>query len=217
MSAEYVCQMEEVLELYAQPYNPAAPVVNYDELSYQMLSCVREDLYPRPGKVRRQDYEYKREGTCNVLLSFERHTGTRTAEVREQRTMVEFAAHMKHLVDDCYPNVQHIHVVLDNLNTHQPKSLYEVYPPQEARRLLNKLVFHYTPKHGSWLNMAEVEFSVLTEQCLGQRLANMAAVEAALSVWVSERNAVKASINWQFGVGEARRKLARLYPSISNC
>ncbi len=209
--------MEEVLELYSQPYNADEPVVNYDELSYQMLSCVREDLHAYPGKLRRQDYEYKREGTCNLLLGFERHTGVRQVQVRARRTMVEFVGYMQSLVDEHYPQARRIHVVLDNLNTHFARSFYEVLPPGEARRLLDKLVFHYTPKHGSWLNMAEIEFSVVVEQCLGQRLPNIGAVAEAVQVWVSERNAAKATINWQFGVGEARQKLRRLYPSISNC
>lgn len=207
--------MEEVLELYAQPYNADEPLICYDELSYQMLSCKRDDLYAYPGQVVREDYEYKREGTCNLLLSFERHTGQRHVQIQSQRTRVEFVGYMLSLVDEYYPQAKRIHVVMDNLNTHKAASFYAVLAPAEARRLLNKLVFHYTPKHGSWLNMAEIEFSVVMEQCLGQRLPRLEAVREAVGIWVAERNAAKATINWQFGIEDARQKLRRLYPSIS--
>ena len=162
--------MEDVLDLYAEPYDPKRPVVCFDETSTQLLAETRPALPPQPGQPLRQDYEYRREGTRNLFLTCEPLAGWRQVAVTERRTMQDFAQQMRWLVDEAYPAVAVVRVVLDNLNTHRVASLYETFPAQEARRIAKRLEFHYTPKHGSWLNMAEIEFSVLSRSCLRQRL-----------------------------------------------
>lgn len=207
--------MEDVLDLYAQPNDPKAPRVCFDECPYQMLDEVREPVPPQPGKPKRQDDEYEREGTCNLFLFLEPHLGWRHVEVTKRRTKQDFAQAMKALVDVHFPDAPLIRVVLDNLNTHTPGSLYEAFEPEEARRILRHLEFHYTPKHGSWLNVAEIELSVLERQCLDQRLPTMEQVKAAITPWEQGRNHHHVTIQWRFMTADARQKLYRLYPSNS--
>ena len=205
--------MEDVLDLYAEPYDPRRPVVCFDETSTQLLGEARPPLPARPGQPRRQDYEYRREGTRNLFLTCEPLRGWRHVAVTQRRTMVDFAHQMRWLVDEAYPEVQVVRVVLDNLNTHRPASLYEAFPAAEARRIVKRLEFHHTPKHGSWLNMAEIEFSVLSRSCLRKRVPTEAALRREVQALERERNAAQAAINWRFTAQDARRKLHRLYPS----
>ena len=212
MSAEFVANMEDVLDLYAEPYDPQRPVVCFDETSTQLLAETRPSLPPRPGLPLRQDYEYRREGTRNLFLACEPLAGWRQVAVTQRRTMQDFAQQMRWLVDEAYPEAEVLRVVMDNLNTHRPASLYETFPAAEARRIAKRLEFHYTPKHGSWLNMAEIEFSVLSRACLKQRLPDEAALRREVQALVTERNAAGATINWRFNTQDARTKLHRLYP-----
>ena len=205
--------MEDVLDLYAEPYDPRRPVVCFDETSTQLLGEARPPLPARPGQPRRQDYEYRREGTRNLFLTCEPLRGWRHVAVTQRRTMVDFAHQMRWLVDEAYPEVQVVRVVLDNLNTHRPASLYEAFPAAEARRIVKRLEFHHTPKHGSWLNMAEIEFSVLARSCLRKRVPTEAVLCREVQALEQERNAAQAAINWRFTAQDARRKLHRLYPS----
>jgi hypothetical protein len=207
--------MEDVLDLYAEPSDPQRPKVNFDESSKQLIGEVRAPLPAQPGHAARYDYEYKRNGTRNVFLFCEPQAGWRHVQVTAQRTMEDFAQQMKWLVDERYPEAEVIRVVLDNLNTHKPASLYETFPPAEAPRLRQKLEFHYTPKPGSWLNMAEIELSVFARQCLHRRIATEAALKRELATVEATRNAARATIDWQFTTAEARVKLQRLYPSTS--
>jgi len=211
--AEFVAAMEDVLDLHAEPYDPRRPVVDFDETSTQLLGEARPPLPARPGQARRQDYEYSREGTRNLFLTCEPLRGWRHVAITQRRTMQDFAHQMRWLVDEAYPEAQVVRVVLDNLNTHRPASLYEAFPPAEARRIVKRLEFHHTPKHGSWLNMAEIEFSVLARSCLKRRLPNEATLCREIQALVRERNAAQATINWRFTAQDARVKLHRLYPS----
>ena len=213
MSADFVAHMEDVLDLYAEPYDPQRPVVCFDETSTQLLGETRPALPPRPGLPLRQDYEYRREGTRNLFLACEPLAGWREMAVTERRTMQDFAHQIRWLVDEAYPEIPVVRVVLDNLNTHRMASLYEAFPAAEARRIAKQLEFHYTPKHGSWLNMAEIEFSVLSRSCLRQRLPDEDALRRETQALVQERNAAQATINWRFNTRDARTKLHRLYPS----
>ena len=199
-------------DLYAQPYDPRRPVVCFDETSTQLLADTRPPLPAQPGRPARQDYEYRREGTRNLFLTCEPMAGWRHVQVTERRTMQDFARQMRWLVDEAYPEVPVVRVVLDNLNTHRTASLYETFPAAEARRVAKRLEFHYTPKHGSWLNMAEIEFSVLSRSCLKQRVPNEPALRREVQALVTERNAARATINWRFNTQDARGKLHRLYP-----
>lgn len=203
--------MEDVLDLYAEAYNPKRPVVCFDELPYQLLAEVNAPLPAEPGKPKRQDYEYERKGHCSLFIGFEPATGQRFVSVRERRTAQDFAFEIQQLVAR-YPEAEVIRVVLDNLNTHTPAALYQTFSPEEARRFTQKLEFHYTPKHGSWLNQAEIEWSVLTRQALQGRLADIPAIKARLEPWQDERNQRRATVNWCFSTTHARTKLARLYP-----
>jgi hypothetical protein len=207
--------MEDVLELYAEPYDAKRPQVNFDETSKQLIQETRQALPARPGQPARFDYEYERNGTRNLFLFTEPQTGFRHVNVTEQRTMIDFAHQMQWLVDEAYPEADVIRVVLDNLNTHKAASLDEAFAPAEARRIVKKLEFHYTPKHGSWLNMAEIELSVLQRQCLARRIADEATLVDEIAAWEKERNEKQATIDWRFSVTDARDKLKRLYPSQS--
>ena len=206
--------MEDVLELYAEPPDSLRPLVSFDERPVQLLSELREPLPCRPGQPRRQDYEYQREGTCNIFSFFAPHEKWRHMEVTEQRTAVDFAHQMKWLVDVRYPDAQVIRLVLDNLNIHSPASLYQAFPAEEARRITTKLEFHYTPKHASWLNMNELELAVLSRQCLSRRLASREEVAQEIGAWEQERNAAGATVTWRFTTAHARTRLARLYPAL---
>lgn len=207
--------MEDVLDLYAEPYDAKRPKVNFDETSKQLIKEKRQELPAQPGRGVRYDYEYERVGTRNLFLFTEPQAGWRHVNVTEQRTMIDFAQQMKWLVDERYPKATVIRVVLDNLNTHKAASLYEAFTPEEARRIIKKLEFHYTPKHGSWLNMAEIELSVLQRQCLDRRLPDEATLVQEISAWETARNKKRATIDWRFSIPEARKKLKRLYPSRS--
>ena len=205
--------MEDVLALYAQPFDPLHPLVCFDETNKQLVAEARSPLPSKPGRPERFDYEYVRNGTANLFLFFAPGCGWRHVEVTEQRTKSDFAQQMKALSDVHFPDAVKIRVVLDNLNTHTPAALYEVFAPQEAKRLADRLEFHYTPKHGSWLNMAEIELSILARQCLAERIPDAETLQQQVSAWEKERNDRKASVSWRFTVEDARTKLKRLYPS----
>lgn len=207
--------MEDVLDLYAEPYKPGQPVVCFDERPCQLLADTLEPLPRQPGRAKRVDYEYDRRGVCNAFLLFQPLAGWREVKVTERRTKHDFAHVMREVVDVHFPHAETIRVVLDNLNTHSPAALYEVFPPEEARRLLKKLEFHYTPKHASWLNMAEIEFSVMVGQCLKRRIGDQATLSSELAAYTQQRNEAKATGRWQFDVQQARTKLGRLYPQLS--
>ena len=208
--------MEDVLDLYAEPYDPDRPVVCFDETSTQLLADTRPPIPVQPGQPRRQDYEYRRAGTRNIFLTCEPLAGWRHMAITERRTMEDFAHQMRWLVDEAYPDAPVVRVVLDNLNTHRMASLYETFPAAEARRIVRRLEFHHTPKHASWLNMAEIEFSVLTRACLQGRNPDETALQRAINAYEVQRNASKATINWRFSTQGARTKLHRLYPFNSN-
>ena len=207
--------MEAVLELYSRPYDPQEPVVCFDERPVQLVSETRVPLPPEPGKPERYDYEYKREGTCNLFAFFQPLQGWRQIKVTEHRTSEDFALCMQYLVDVLFPEAAQIHLVLDNLNTHTPAALYQTFPPQEALRILSKLEFHYTPKHGSWLNMVELEFSVLSRQCLERRIPSITELQQEIEAWEQERNQNRATVNWRFSTVDARTRFNRLYPTPS--
>jgi hypothetical protein len=204
--------MEDVLELYAEPLDPARPVVCFDEASKELRGDVAEPVPAAPGSPAKQDYEYTRHGTANLFVVVEPLAGRRHVEVTDRRTIPDFAARMKHLCDEMYPEATTIRVVLDNLNTHAFGSLYATYPPDEARRLRRRLEFHFTPKHASWLNMAECELSVLSRRCLARRIPEKERLAAEVAAWVAERNRAGVKLTWSFRVADARRKLAHLYP-----
>ena len=210
-----MAHMEDVLDLYTEPYDSQRPVVCFDETSTQSLADAREPMPVKPGLPKRQDYEYRREGTRNLFLACEPLAGWRHVSLTERRTKEDFAYQMRWLVNEAYPDVPVIRLVLDNLNTHRPSSLYETFPVAEARRIAQRLELHYTPKHGSWLNVAEMEFSVLTRACLRGRNPDQESLEQAVNACVSERNAVTSPINWRFTIKNARVKLRRLYPDTT--
>jgi transposase len=212
--AEFVYHMEDVLDVYKRPADPAYPCVCLDERPVQMVSETRQPLPMAPGQPERYDYEYRREGVANLFILFAPLQNWRHIEVTERRTKADWAECIRDLVDVHFPEAQVITVVQDQLNTHNPAALYEFFPPAEAKRLLDRLEFHFTPKHGSWLNMAEIELSVLSRQCLEQRIPDQAALIQETSAWKVERNASGATVNWRFTTEDARIKLKRLYPSI---
>lgn len=204
--------MEDVLDLYAEPYDPQRPRICFDERPCPLVGEVREPLPTEPGRPRRVDSEYERHGSCSLFLSFQPERGWRQLEVRERRTSRDFALWMKRLVDEQFPQAQVIRVVLDNLNTHTPAALYQTFEPEEARRLTRKLEFHYTPVHGSWLNMAEIEFSALVRQCLNRRIPDRERLQREVSACEKERNERGATVQWHFTAEKARERLQRLYP-----
>ena len=206
--------MENILTLYKQPYDEVYPVVCMDESSKQHLRETREKLPMEPGKPERYDTEYERNGTSNLFIFFEPLRGWRRIDVTKKRTAKDWALQIKKLVDEDYPQATTIRLVMDNLNTHTGASLYKAFEPKEARRLLDKLTFCYTPKHGSWLNMAEIEFSLLSRQCMSDRMADREYLTQEVSAWVENRNAIKSEMNWRFTTEDARIKLKHLYPLI---
>jgi len=206
--------MEDVLEVYTRPYDERFPQVCLDEKSKQLAGEVREPLAAGPGRVARYDYEYERKGTANLFIVCEPLVGWRHISVTERRTKVDWAHCIKELVDVHYPHAEKIVLVLDNLNTHTPAALYEAFDPAEARRLLERVEIHYTPKHGSWLNMAEIELSVLARQCLDRRIPDREALAGEVDAWEAERNVAESCIDWRFTSDEARIKLKHLYPEI---
>ncbi len=206
--------MEDVLEIYKLPYDAQRPVICMDEMPKQLLADIREPLACQSGQATRQDYEYKRNGVEDLFMLFEPLQGKRFVEVKDQRRKIEWAHVMKFVADDLYPNAEIIIVVLDNLNTHTPAAFYETFEPQEARRLVERFEFHFTPKHGSWLNMAEIELSVLTRQCLNRRIPDKETLTHEVSAWQQQRNDEVVKVLWQFTTADARIKLRRLYPKI---
>jgi hypothetical protein len=206
--------MEDVLEVYHRPYDPARPVVCLDETSRQLLAEARPPLPPAPGRPARHDPEYVRGGVVNLFLVCEPLRGWRQVRVSQQRTRVDWAHCVKELVDVHYPEAETVVLVQDQLNTHTPASLYEAFPPEEAKRLTAKLEIHYTPKHGSWLNMAEIELGILERQCLARRLGDRPTLEGEVAAWVTRRNGAEAAIDWRFTTEDARIKLKRLYPAV---
>lgn len=206
--------MEDVLDVYERPYNEKYPVVCMDEKPYQLLGEVREPLPMCPGSDQKIDSEYIRNGTCSIFAFVEPLGGNHHVSVREHRTATDWAEEIKYLSDVMYPDAEKIILVMDNLNTHKPASLYKRYPPEEARRIIRRLEIHYTPKHGSWLDIAEIELNVMTRQCLSRRIDNIEALRHELFSWETERNSSVAKINWQFRTSDARVKLCSLYPSF---
>lgn len=212
MSPAFVAAMEDVLDLYAERYDPRRPVVGFDERPLQLLADTRPPVPPAPGRVRHVDYEYRRNGTANVFMTVEPLAGWRHVQVTERRTTLDFAEQMRWLVDEVYPQAKVIRVVLDNLNTHTPASLYAAFSPREARRLARKLEFHHTPKHGSWLNVAESELAVLATQCLNRRLGTIERTCSEVAAWEKQRNIEQVTITWLFTTADARKKLSHAYP-----
>jgi hypothetical protein len=206
--------MEDVLEVYRRPYDPQHPVICMDEASKQLVAEVRQPLPAEPGKPLRYDCEYERRGTCNIFMFCEPLGGWRQVRVTERRTRVDWAFALRDLLDAEYQAAQRVVLVMDNLNTHSPSSLYEAFDPSEARRLTERLEIHYTPKHGSWLNIAECELSVLGRQCLARRIDNGQRLADEIATWQRDRNASAKRVNWQFTTDDARIKLRRLYPEF---
>ena len=215
VSGEFVARMEDVLDLYHQDYDPDHPVVCFDETSKQLVADKRPSIGAKPGRVERYDYEYKRNGTRNLFMFCEPKAGWRHVEVTERRTAVDFAHQMRWLADEAYPHTKSIRLVLDNLNTHKLGSLYDVFEPAEARRIAKRLEFHYTPLHGSWLNMAEIELSVFSNQCLNRRISDEVVLKREVSALEHERNEAVAFIDWRFSTQDARTKLQHIYPSYA--
>jgi transposase len=215
-NAAFVCQMEDVLAVYQRAYDLKRPVVCMDESSKQLLADVRAALPMEAGQVQRYDYEYIRQGVANLFIFFAPLENKRRIKVTDHRCRRDWAEAMRELSDEDYPDAEKIVVVMDNLNTHSPISFYETFSPEEARRLVERFEFHYTPKHGSWLNMAEIEFSVLTRQCLNRRNPNTESLIRKVQAWTKYRNEKSTSINWRFTTEDARIKLKRLYPLIED-
>ena len=214
--ADFVACMEDVIDVYELPYNPARPVVCMDEKPYQLLRDVRGPLPMRPGDGQKTDPEYKRNGTCSIFAFVEPLGGKHHVSVHEHRTAIDWAQKIQYLSDVMFPDAEKIILVMDNLNTHKAASLYKAFPPAEARRIIKRLEIHYTPKHGSWLNMAEIELNVMTRQCLSRRIDTITRLKNELSAWETERNRDEAKIRRHFQTGGAREKLISLYPIISS-
>jgi hypothetical protein len=208
--------MEDVLDLYARPANPRRPLVCFDESNKQLIGEITAAQPAQPGQPERFDYEYVRNGVANLFMFFAPLQNWRHVKLTERRTKADWAECMRELADVHFPDAECIIVVEDQLNTHQPAALYEVFPPAEAKRILDRLEFHYTPKHGSWLNMAEIEFSVLSRQCLDRRIADADRLGGEVAAWEERRNDARATVNWRFTTDDARIKLKRLYPSIKD-
>ena len=212
VDAEFVARMEDVLTLYAEPPDERRPVVCFDETPRQLIGEERVPVRAEPGKRRRFDYEYVRNGTANVFMFVDVNRPWRHAKVTDQRTCIDFAECMRDLVDEHYPDAECIRVVLDNLSAHSAAALYQRFAPEEARRILSRIEFHFTPKHASWLNMVEIEIGVMVRQCLSRRIAEKATLVSEIAAWERRRNAERAGIDWMFTVDRAREKLGRAYP-----
>jgi transposase len=216
VNPEFVARMEDVLDLYAEPPDPARPVVCFDETPRQLIGEERVPIRAEPGKPARVDYEYVRNGTANVFMFVDVNRPWRHAKVTDRRTCIDFAECMRELVDEHYPEAEKIRVVLDNLSAHSAAALYQAFEPAEARRILSRIEFHFTPKHASWLNMVEIEIGVMVKQCLDRRIADKETLISEIAAWERRRNATKARINWMFTVDRARRKMGRAYPQPSS-
>lgn len=212
-SAEFVANMERVLDVYRRPYDAANPVVCMDETPRQLIGQTRELIAATPGQPEREDYEYRRLGVCNVFMACEPLAGRRMTQVTERRTKTDWANFVEDIATS-YPDAQRITLVMDNLNTHTPGSLYETFPPDKAKALWDRFEFIHTPKHGSWLNMAEIEINVMVRQCLNRRIDNIETVRSEVAAWQSHRDNLQAKVNWQFTTADARVKLKRLYPTV---
>jgi hypothetical protein len=206
--------MEDVLDVYKRPYDPRRPQVCLDERPKQLVGEIRKPIPAARHQPARYDYEYKRNGVANIFMMFERLAGKRHVKITERRTKKDWAECIRQLVDEIYPQAEQIVLVMDNLNTHKKSSLYEAFEPAEAKRIADKLEIHHTPKHGSWLDMAEIEMSVMARQCLSDRMDNIAHLQSELMAWAEKRNAKQAKVEWRFTTSDARIKLKRLYPSI---
>jgi len=213
-NAEFVACMEDVLELYQRPYNPQIPVVCMDEKPVQLVRETRQPWPARPGRRRRYDYEYERAGTACLFMFTETLGGWRQVSVRERRTAIDWAEELREILNHRYAQAEKVILVCDNLNTHKLASFYEAFAPAQARQLAQRLEIHYTPRHGSWLNIAECELSVLTRQCLWERTADSAALRRKVNPWTTERNCRQSGVDWQFTTADARIKLKRLYPHV---
>jgi len=212
--AEFVCAMEDTLEVYQRPYDEHRPLICFDEGTTPLVQDVREPIPVVPGRLERIDYEYERNGTGNLFMMCEPLGGRREVLVTARRTAVDYAEAIRHLVDVRYPQAETIVLMQDNLNTHKLASLYEAFPPEEARRLIERLEVHYTPKHGSWLNMAEIELGVLRRQCLDRRIPDFSTLQGEVTAWQDDRNAERVRVDWPFTTADARVKLKRLYPIL---
>jgi hypothetical protein len=206
--------MEDVLEVYKRRYDPKRPVVCLDETSKQLIGEVQKPVPARPGQAAHYDYEYLRNGVANLFMIFEPLAGRRDVEVTDRRTKQDYAQCLLKLSDQIYPDAEMIVLVQDNLNTHSPASLYEAFEPEQAKRLAERFEFHYTPKHGSWLDMAEIELGILGRQCLSRRIDNVKDLRREVKAWEKSRDRARAKVNWQFTTADARIKLRRLYPSL---
>jgi transposase len=212
VDGEYVARMEDVLDLYAEAPDPKRPVVCFDESPVQLIGEAREPIPAEPGRLERYDYEYRRNGTVNLFVFLDVHRPWRKVKVTERRAAKDYAQCMRDLVDVHYPDAEIIRVVQDNLSTHSAGALYQAFPPAEARRILRRLEFHYTPKHASWLNMVEIEIGVMVDQCLDRRIPNKATLVSEIAAWERRRNAERARIRWMFTIDRAREKMGRAYP-----
>jgi hypothetical protein len=215
-NGRFVAAMEDTLEVYHRPYDPLYPSVNVDEGGKQMVSSTRASLPMEPGKSKREDYEYERQGYCSLFLAYEPLRGKRVVQVRERRTARDWAAFVRELLEVHYPNAKKVVLVQDNLNTHHIGSLYEAFPAAKARELAERLEIHYTPVHASWLNMAEIELSVLSRQVLKEPMASLDEVREKVMAWQQVRNQQQKKIDWQFTTQDARIKLSHLYPKVTN-
>jgi len=213
-NAEFVYAMEDILDVYKQPYHEKYPLVCMDESSKQQIKETRTPITAKPGSVARYDTEYERNGVSCLFLFFEPLQGKRIVNVTDRRTAVDWAVQIRDLVDVHYPHAERITLVMDNLNTHTGASLYKAFVPQEARRILEKLAIHYTPKHGSWLNMAEIELSILSRQCLARRIPDQDTLKKEVVAWQEKRNTIESSMEWRFTTEDARIKLKKLYPTV---
>jgi len=213
-NASFVCAMEDVLTIYKREYNPDMPLLCMDETSKQLTKETRLAISAKPGRPSRYDYEYERNGVCSLFMFYEPFGGKRLVSVTDRRTKVDWAAQVKELLDIHYPDAKKVILVMDNLNTHTGASLYEAFEPQEARRLLDRLEIHYTPKHGSWLNIAEIELRILNGQCLNRRIPDKGILSSEVAAWQEKRNSDQAKVDWQFTAEDARIKLKRFYPIL---
>lgn len=213
-NAAFVCAMEDVLEIYKCHYDADKPLICMDEISKQLTLETRRSIAMGPGRPARIDYEYERNGVCNLFLFYEPFGGKRYVLVTDRRTKIDWACGIKYLLETHYPNVQKMVLIMDNLNTHHGASFYEAFPPQEARRLLDRLEIHYTPKHGSWLNIAEIELRILAGQCLNRRIPDKETLINEVTTWQNQRNNLRAKVDWRFTTDDARMKLKRLYPTL---
>jgi uncharacterized small protein (DUF1192 family) len=213
-NAAFVAAMEDILEVYQRPYDPQRPLVCLDETSKQLIAETRVPIAAKPGQPGRHDYEYRRNGTANLFMMFAPLEGWRHLKVTDRHTALDYAQVLKELSDTHFPGSAKIVLVQDNLNTHKPASLYEAFPPAEARRLVERFEWHYTPKHGSWLDMAESELGVLSSQCLDRRIPDQQVLKEEVEAWEADRNSKHAKADWQFTTADARVKLKRLYPAL---